>query len=330
MYHKPKVSIVIPCYNSENYLQKAVDSALNQSLQELQIILVDDGSTDKTPVLLQQYKMQDNRVEVITHPENRGLGPARNSGIKIAKGEYLFFLDSDDYIHPNGLEVLYEYANSGQLDILQAQYIVHKDGKKKVMPPDLVPLPHPVSGIQYFNLGFFIAPQAWSKLWRTDFIKKNHLKFSLGFYEDIVMVYDAIIMAARINNIPFASYHYIIRSGSITQRPLTFKHINDYKRQLMNLQHLFLRPELTGKNSAFVAGFFLYLKELSIMALKNGDPEIINETKEFVSQMGYKYGKFLRRNSLLSFPKRFLLKRSPFLFAVLKKAYYDKIKKADI
>ncbi len=330
MYHKPKVSIIIPCYNSEGYLQKAVDSALNQSLQELQIILVDDGSTDKTPVLLQQYKMQDNRVEVIIHPENRGLGPARNSGIEIAEGEYLFFLDSDDYIHPNGLEVLYEYANSGQLDILQAQYIVHKDGKKKVMPPDLVSLPEPVSGVEYFNSGFFIEPKACVKLWRTDFIKKHNLHFAIGYYEDVAMVFEAIARADKIDNILFPIYHYIIREGSITRQSVTKTHWEDFIKNLSEIQHLFMRAELTGKNSAFVAGYFLYLKELSVMALKTGDPEIINETKEFVSQMRSKYGKFLQGNRLLSFPKRFLLKRSPFLFAVLKKAYYEKIKKADI
>ncbi len=321
MYHKPKISIIIPCYNSEAYLQKAVDSVLNQSLQELQIILVDDGSTDKTPVLLQQYKMQDNRVEVATHPQNRGLGAARNSGMEVATGEYLFFLDSDDYIHLNGLEVLYEHAKSSHLDILQAQYIVHEAGKKKVMPPDLVPFQQAVSGIQYFNAGFFIAPQAWAKLWRKDFIKKYHLQFSTGYYEDIAMVFEAIAKADKIDNILFPIYHYVIRQGSITRRPVTKKHWQDFKQSLLDMQHLFMRPELTGKNSAFTAGFFLYLKELSMMSLKTGDSQIINETKQFVNQMSHKYGQFLQGNRLLSLQKRVLLRYSPFLYAKLKKMY---------
>ena len=321
MFYKPKVSVVIPCYNSESYLKKAVDSVLNQSISELQIILVDDGSTDKTPVLLQQYKMQDNRVEVVTHPKNMGLGPARNSGIKIAGGEYLFFLDSDDYIHPNSFEVLYDKAQAEQLDILQAQHMVHENGNKTLMPPDLPLFPQAVTGIQYFNSGFLIEPKACAKLWRTEFIKKHNLQFATGYYEDIAMVFQAFAMAERVNNIAFPAYHYIIRQNSITQQTVTPAHIAGFKQSLIDMQGLFMRPELTGKQSAFTAGFFLYLKELSALALQTRDASIVNETKDFVNQMAGKYAKFLSGNRLLPVSKRVLLKKSPFLYAQLKKMY---------
>ncbi len=321
MYHKPKVSIIIPCYNSENYLQKAVDSTLNQSLEELEIILIDDSSTDKTPVLLQQYKMQDNRVEVITHSENTGLGPARNSGIKIAAGEYLFFLDSDDYLHPNGLEVLYDKARAEQLDILQAQHIVHRNGNKKVMPPDLPPFSQPKTGIEYYNAGFLLEPKACAKLWRTEFINKHNLQFSSGYYEDLSMVFRAIFLAEKVNNHLFAPYHYIIRQNSITQQKPTQAHIKGFKQSLIDMQHLFLYPELTGKQSAFTAGFFLYLKELSAMALQTGDDRLIDQTKDFVKEMTDKYACFLSGNTLLPFIKRYILQYSPFLYARLKKMY---------
>jgi len=321
MYHKPKVSVIIPCYNSENYLKKAVDSVLNQSICELQIILVDDGSIDKTPVLLQQYKMQDNRVEVVTHSKNIGLGAARNSGIKIATGEYLFFLDSDDYIHPNSFEVLYDKAQTEQLDILQAQHMVHENGDRTLMPPDLPLFPQAVTGIQYFNSGFLIEPKACAKLWRTDFLKKHNLQFATGYYEDMAMVFQAFAMAERVNNIAFATYHYIIRRNSITQQAVSPAHIAGFKQSLIDMQQLFMRPELTGKQSAFTAGFFLYLKELSALALQTRDASIINETKDFVNQMTSKYAKFLSGNRLLPVSKRVLLKKSPFLYAQLKKMY---------
>lgn len=321
MFHKPKVSVIIPCYNSENYLKKAVDSVLNQSIAELQIILVDDGSTDKTPVLLQQYKLQDNRVEVVTHPKNKGLGPARNSGISIASGEYIFFLDSDDYIHPNSFEVLYDQAKTEQLDILQTQHIVHQNGHKTLMPPELPVFPNAISGIAYFNAGFFIEPKACAKLWRTEFIKKHNLQFATGYYEDMAMVFQGFALAQKVNNIEFPAYHYIIRQDSITQQIVTRTHIDGYKQSLIDMQHLFMHPELTGKSSAFVAGFFLYLKELAALALQTGDMSIINETKYFINQMTSKYARFLTGNRLLSFSKRFLLKKSPFLYAQLKKRY---------
>ena len=106
---KPKISVVIPIYNVEKYLQRCVDSVLNQTLRDLEIILVDDGSPDKCPLICDQYAKKDSRVFVI-HKKNGGLASARNAGMKAATGTYLFFLDSDDWIDLDGLELLYNTA----------------------------------------------------------------------------------------------------------------------------------------------------------------------------------------------------------------------------
>jgi len=318
MYHSPKISVIIPCYNSEEFLEKAVESVFNQTLQEIEIILVDDGSSDKTPTLLQQYKMADNRVEVITHPKNLGLGAARNSGIDVAKGKYLFFLDSDDYIHPNSFEVLYEQAEKEQLEILQAKHVRHKDGIKEVLPKHLPVFSQPVSGTKYYNQGFFIEPKACAKLWQTDFVKNNRLKFDSGYYEDIAMVLYAFTIAKSINNTQFPAYHYIIRQDSITGQAVTRKHIEGFKNSLIRMQQLFINPAITGKTSVFPAQYFLYLKELSILALKSQDIDLQQDVKEFVEKTGQKYQKFLSGNKLLSLPKRLILKKSPYLYAQLK------------
>jgi len=318
MYHRPKISVIIPSYNSEEYLKKAVESVINQTLKELEIILVDDGSSDKTPTLLQHYKMADNRVEVITHPKNMGLGPARNSGINQAKGKYLFFLDSDDYIHPNSFEVLYEQAEKEQLEILQAQHIRHENGKKEILPKNLPVFPQPINGTSYYNQGFFIEPKACAKLWQTDFVKNNGLKFDTGYYEDIAMVMYAFSIAKSVNNTQFPAYHYIIRQGSITGQTVTDKHIDGFKNGLIRLQQLFMNPAITGKNSSFPTQYFLYLKELSVLAIKTQNIDLQRNIKEFVEKTGQKYQKFLLSNRLLSMPKRLILKKSPYLYAKLK------------
>jgi len=318
MYHRPKISVIIPCYNSEKFLNKAVESVLNQTLQELEIILVDDGSTDKTPTLLQQYKMSDNRVEVITHPKNFGLGAARNSGINHAKGKYLFFLDSDDYIHPNSLEVLYEQADKELLEILQAQHIRHENGKKIILPKKLPVYQQAISGTDYYNQGFFIEPKACAKLWQTDFVKKNRLKFDTGYYEDIAMVMYAFSIAKSVNNTHFPAYHYIIRQGSITGQTVSKKHIEGFKNSLIHMQQLFLNQELTQKTSVFPAQYFLYLKELSVLALKSQDTDLQLDVKKFVEKTGKKYQKYISGNRLLSMPKRIVLKKSPYFYAKLK------------
>ncbi len=318
MFHKPKISVIIPCYNSEAFLQKAVDSVINQSLSELQIILVDDGSTDKTSTLLQQYKMSDNRVEVVTHHENLGLGAARNSGMAKATGEYIFFLDSDDYIHPNSFEVLYEKSKDENLDILQMQYIRHQNGQKKVMPEYLPPFTKPITGLEYFHQDFLIEPKACVKLWRTGFIKEHHLQFDSGYYEDMAMVFYATSIAQRINNILFPAYHYIIRQGSITNQKKQKAHIDGLKQSLILLQQLFTNQQLTDHNSSFPASFFLYLKELSMLALHSEEQQIISDTKVFVRQMTQKYRSFIKNNRFLDFKRRYLLQKSPFLYAKLK------------
>jgi len=320
MFHKPKVSVIIPSYNSEKHLQKAVDSVINQTLKQIEIILIDDGSTDKTATLLQQYKMKDNRVEVYTHPKNLGLGPARNTGIKQANGEYISFLDSDDYFHLNFLESLYEKASAEDLEILQAQYVIHASDEKKVLPQDMIPFAHPISGIDYYNEGILIEPQAWSKLWKTDFFKKHNLAFATGYYEDMMMVHDAFSKAEKVNNLIFPGYHYILHKNSITGQQLTAKHINDYKNVVQNLQALFMNSHLTKQSSSFPVSYGLYLVHLCNMAQKLNQDELLTEVKEFIKNLLQKYGSFIRKNKNLQWQKRYLLSKSPCLYAKLKKA----------
>lgn len=95
----PKVSIIVPIYNVEKYLNKCVDSLINQTLKEIEIILVDDGSKDSSGLIADSYAEKDKRITVI-HQCNAGLGPARNSGMKVASGEYIGFVDSDDWVKP--------------------------------------------------------------------------------------------------------------------------------------------------------------------------------------------------------------------------------------
>ncbi len=319
MYHKAKVSVIIPVYNGEKTLNKAVDSVLNQSLAELQIILIDDGSTDKTPVLLQQYKMSDNRIETLTHSKNQGLGAARNSGIKLATGEYLFFLDADDYLHLNFIESLYDKARKENLDILQGQYVKHRDEKKEIFPKKMIPFARPVSGVEYYNEGVLIEPQAWAKLWKTDFVKSNQLKFESGYYEDLIFSHRAFYQAQRVNNLILPGYHYIVHNNSITGQNLTTKHIHDYQKALNGLQALFMMDDLIKNTSGFPASFALYMSHLCQMAIKMNTQETLKNTKKFISELINKYGKIIRSNKRLDWKKRQLLGRNPCLYAQLKK-----------
>ena len=116
-----KVSVIVPIYNSEKYLKKCIDSILNQSLKEIEVILVNDGSTDGGMRIMEEYSKNDPRV-VILNLKNGGPGKARNEGIKIAKGEYLSFVDSDDYIEMEFLERLYETAVHNKVQMIMTNY----------------------------------------------------------------------------------------------------------------------------------------------------------------------------------------------------------------
>ena len=111
-----KVSVIIPVYNVEKYLRECIDSILNQTLHELELICVDDGSTDGSLEILQAYEKKDNRVTVLTQ-HNQGAGAARNKGLQIAKGEYLSFLDADDFFAPGMLEEAYRKCKSVSADV---------------------------------------------------------------------------------------------------------------------------------------------------------------------------------------------------------------------
>ena len=112
-----KISVIVPVYNVENYLIQCLDSIINQTLKDIEIICVDDCSPDNSIEILEEYKNKDNRISIIRHSNNQGLGPARNTGLKHANGEYISFVDSDDYIDKNFLFYLYSTAKKYDSDV---------------------------------------------------------------------------------------------------------------------------------------------------------------------------------------------------------------------
>lgn len=113
----PNVSIIVPCYKVEQYLRQCVDSLINQTMKDIEIILVDDGSPDKSGEICDEYKAKDNRIKVI-HKKNGGVSAARNDGLKVATGEYVVFVDSDDYVPVDAYELLYNKAIETSADMV--------------------------------------------------------------------------------------------------------------------------------------------------------------------------------------------------------------------
>lgn len=211
---KPKVSIVIPIYNVEKYIRACLDSAVNQTLKEIEIICVDDGTPDSSGKIADEYAQKDSRVKVI-HQENHGLPAARNRGMEEVKGEYIKFLDSDDTLELQACEICYDKAKLHNADIL-----VHDAGNKILTYPEFKPLKNEKIIIgPRFEL---IKYSSCTGIYKTDFVKNNHIKCNenASYGEDQVFNMMCNPLANKIVCIPDKFYNYTIDNiNSITHTP---------------------------------------------------------------------------------------------------------------
>lgn len=212
----PKISVIIPIYNSEKYLEECLYSVLNQSLKSIEVICVNDESTDHSLDILEKIKSKDSRIKIVSI-KHKNAGVARNEGMKIAKGEYLSFLDSDDYFERNALEKMYKAAKSEKgIDIVVAKSKQFKNNKKNFEKIDwsirqeLLPANNPfnISEIKEDVFCVFMG-WAWDKLFRNQFVKNNNFEFqSLAKQNDGYFVFCSLLRAKKIYIVDdFLLYH---------------------------------------------------------------------------------------------------------------------------
>ena len=181
----PKISVIILVYNNEQFIQQCLETVINQTLKEIEIICVDDGSTDNSLDILIKYSIIDRRITVLKQ-NNLHAGIARNAGLTIAKGKYLSFLDSDDWFELNMLEEMYNKIISKNADIIICQCKTFDSEKGKLydkmldssLKLNLIPKKDPFSVFDISNNIFQIClGYAWDKLFRTEFINENNIRF---------------------------------------------------------------------------------------------------------------------------------------------------------
>lgn len=220
----PLVSIGIPVYNVEPYIEKCLLSVLNQTYQNLEILVVDDLGTDKSMVIvaeLQQSHPLGNSIKIIRHPENRGLGEARNTIIENAGGKYLFFVDSDDYIEPETIDVLLKEAEELDTDVVLASSRKIVYGTNEEQPTFIYKTKEVLIGKDVFanylcqDLRWHIGINAWNNLFKLDFLLKNNLRFAARKDEDALFLSDFYSEVERAVLLPNVTYNYVLRPGSI-------------------------------------------------------------------------------------------------------------------
>lgn len=229
------ISVIIPVYKVEEYLDECVASVVSQTYKNLEIILVDDGSPDNCPQMCDEWAKKDHRIQVI-HKENGGLSDARNAGIDVCTGAYIAFVDSDDFIAPDMLEKLYTALTKEDADIA-ACGILTCEGEKQTPwgCEDLVGTPEQIYALLYDDTRYPVS--ALNKLYRRSCWET--LRFPVGkTCEDAFTTYHLIHNARRIVMIPQALYCYRIRPGSIMTSSFSLKKMDEEEAWRCNYQFM--------------------------------------------------------------------------------------------
>ena len=235
------ISIIVPVYKVAPYLRQCVESIINQTYRDLEIFLIDDGSPDECGEICEEYQNRDNRIRVF-HTENRGLSAARNIGLKAATGEYIGFIDSDDWIEPNMYEVLIRRLEETEADIRVCGY---DSASQEVVFEDAV-----YSGADALRalLDEKFNNNVWNKLYRRELF--DGVLFPEGKnYEDVAVMHRIVDRASAVAVESSVLYHYRIRSESIT-KTYTAKNLMDYADARLSRYSYFRdeRPDLFAEN----------------------------------------------------------------------------------
>lgn len=245
------ISIIVPIYNVEKYLPKCIESIINQTYKNLEIILVDDGSKDDCPKICDKYKKEDKRIKVI-HKENGGLSDARNKGLEISKGKYLIFVDSDDYIDMHMVEKLYNDLIENNADIsICNHYRDYQNGilEVKNFPNKKVVVTKEEIFYNIYNNYSVPTIISWGKIYKKALFK--NIRYPLGkLHEDEAIIIDILANTSRISYFDEPLYYYVQRQDSITKQfnlkrldiiPIHESRIekikNNYSKELLYLEY---------------------------------------------------------------------------------------------
>lgn len=283
----PKVSVIVPVYNVESYLKECIESIRQQTLQDIEIILVDDHSPDNCPNICDQYTQIDTRIKVIHKAINEGLGFARNSGLEIATGEFIAFVDSDDFIDHEMYETLYKKAIDNKCDIVYCSLSFYQDknsitnreeekkerifisdeDRKEFMLNFIAPTPSYKSDVKYMM-------SVCKAIYKRDLLNAYQIRFKSErevLSEDLFFNLEMIQHSHIILFLPFYFYFYRINQNSLSHSFSIEKYLNCkifFSQLLLYLESVLERKEYITR---FYRLEFLYLRTFLVASLKNKD-----------------------------------------------------------
>lgn len=294
------VSIIVPIYNVKDYLSECIESIINQTYKNIEIILVDDGSTDGSSQICDKYKEIDDRIIVI-HQENKGLVLTRKAGMNVASGEYIGFVDGDDYIENNMYEELLKYMLEERADIIHSAYIRNEyKSEKKIIGYDKCIINTKLEHENFLDAVLLcntkIPPSICFKLFKKELFKKcySDVNNESSYGEDLICLISAIMNNCKILVIEEAFYHYRKRENSITQQ-----YNNAIKREYIlceNVKRILIKHDWFKKKES---AYYIFVKKHMMCGVENDsinpfkiqkyifpEPEIIQNKKVIIYGAG--------------------------------------------
>lgn len=277
------ISVIVPIYKVENYLDRCVKSIVEQTYPNLEIILVDDGSPDQCPKLCDEWAKKDQRIKVI-HKENGGLSDARNAGMKIMTGDYVSYIDSDDWVAEDMYETMLDAIKKNHADICECGFertseMIENTRKQQDDHAIILEKENALLAVVEEK----IQPVVWNKLYKREIVKT--LCFEVGKYnEDEFFTYKAIEKAEKIVQIPYIGYYYFFREDSIINETYTIRRLDGLEARYERMKYLKKYPEIYGiaKRQLVFNCMYHYQKGLQFLSEKE-----LGELKKKVKRIYY-------------------------------------------
>ena len=256
----PIISIIVPVYNAQNYIEKCLNSILNQDIKDFEIIVVNDASDDDTINILKNYA-KNKQIVLINNEENLGTGESRNKGILFARGKYIGFVDNDDWVEKNYFSSMVKKMEEENSDICVSLKIKNHKGRFSKT--------HLLNPTNLKEIVFVQRTAPWAKVIRKEFLIKNNIKFDKTRGEDICPAFLSAYLAKKISYVDNTKYHCNIRQGSISRRKISYEDYFEIKLYKKILDFI--------RNKEDEAFFLPLIKERSLISFdflyKNADSE---------------------------------------------------------
>ena len=284
MNYQPKISVIVPVYNTEKYLSKCLDSILNQTLKEIEIIVVNDGSKDNSQEIIEEYKEKDSRI-ISKIKSNGGLSDARNCGIEKVNGEYLAFIDSDDYIDPVMLQTMLDLAEKHESEIVMCDLVkVDENGNEFRDLQQSPQLPEKIILKDDFTIFGEMSCFACNKIFKKSLFEKHQFKKGIHF-EDIELIPKLVLDSSVISKINQPFYKYFDRQDSITKTHTAkgldmFFAINAVSDYFYKSNYNTFATEL--KRFQIIQGYYSYLAYVAFVKDKNLKREMLDALDLFL------------------------------------------------